>query len=734
MKGARRVARVPRKTAVSDSTRARRSPMSGGSPTLNTEAGRFVGSSDRPETATGKWGLIKDAALDYLSEQKQRYDSLTQRRQERLKEVFVYLFFVMLFTYVAMTARDTSSSYWYTTGLKSYFHGSGMPADVYTQGFKGFDDLASVTDIFFFAERLWLPLLRPFGDKAPLTIMGNNLIVGKVRMRQVRIDSNPCKVPSIFDGQSMECFSGYKTKYAQMRTDPDGTWRERYKLLNNNQSLPDPDWMVYRESTGNNHANSVFSATYGTGGYSLEVDLHNLSSTIEHMHMARDCGWIDLNHTRAVFFEMVFYNPNVNLFSTGLLSIEVSQSGGLYMMSTWRVVNLYRIARSRGKINLGFEFAMFAFVIYFLHKEFLDIKRKGRQYFKEGYNYLSFLNLLVFVIVLILEIYTIGRANTALNSDNLRDLGDYELHFLAFYTYQVYNLNAFNALLTWLRILKYVDLLSKSTKQFSATIAASGGDVFIVLLLFIVIFFGYSLAFYLSFGQEVAGYNSVTNSLLNLFLTVLGTFDFGELQKANRILGPVLFLTYILIMVFCVLNMFLTVIMKKYDEVSERLATDDDELPTHIRKLLLRTLKRGSVMVMGKPLQKGAPRVPDEAAKPADPMASDQLSKDECAEIFEIEKERLETIGILNVDQMMEIADINMDGVISISEIMEFKSKIDAEVNEGENEEEDTYLLMKILERTNAIIAEEKAMLALLQERLPNASTGGTSTISYKAP
>ena len=62
-----------------------------------------------------------------------------------------------------------------------------------------------------------------------------------------------------------------------------------------------------------------------------------------------------------------------------------------------------------------------------------------------------------------------------------------------------------------------------------------------------------------------------------LFRIILGDFNFAEIEAANRILGPIFFITYVFFVFFVLINMFLAIINDTYAEVKEELAQQESE-------------------------------------------------------------------------------------------------------------------------------------------------------------
>eukprot|EP01052_Picozoa_sp_SAG31_P010200 SAG31_NODE_550_length_14214_cov_3.054269_12_plen_207_part_01 len=96
-----------------------------------------------------------------------------------------------------------------------------------------------------------------------------------------------------------------------------------------------------------------------------------------------------------------------------------------------------------------------------------------------------------------------------------------------------------------------------------------------------VVFVGCAQAFHMSFGSELLQYSTLFDSLMTLVAMLLGHFDLPALQRV----GPLLFVVFILLVGFVLLNMFVAILSESYAKVrifSYRLS----------RPLTLSTLRR----------------------------------------------------------------------------------------------------------------------------------------------
>ncbi|KAG7153275.1 Polycystin-2-like [Homarus americanus] len=92
----------------------------------------------------------------------------------------------------------------------------------------------------------------------------------------------------------------------------------------------------------------------------------------------------------------------------------------------------------------------------------------------------------------------------------------------------------------------------------------------------------------------VYDFSSFINAMFTLLRTILGDFNFHEIEDANRILGPLFFLSYVFFVFFVLLNMFLAIINDTYSEVKAEIANQRNEFE------IADYFKRGYNNMMGK--------------------------------------------------------------------------------------------------------------------------------------
>merc|ERR1711904_487681 len=77
---------------------------------------------------------------------------------------------------------------------------------------------------------------------------------------------------------------------------------------------------------------------------------------------------------------------------------------------------------------------------------------------------------------------------------------------------------------------------------------------------------GFGMGFNLAFGSDVRSYMDIFFSFQTLFACTLGDFNLGEISGSHFILGPVLFISFIIMIFFIILSMLLTIMDSAYDQ------------------------------------------------------------------------------------------------------------------------------------------------------------------------
>lgn len=154
---------------------------------------------------------------------------------------------------------------------------------------------------------------------------------------------------------------------------------------------------------------------------------------------------------------------------------------------------------------------------------------------------------------------------------------------LAAWYARLLNIYALNSVLTWIKILKYLDFHPQMTILI-ATLRKGAKSLAIFMLTLAIVLVGYGQAFFMSFGLEVYSYRDLWSSAVALLRMSLGDFDYAELAQANPLTGPPLFWLYLVVVFFIMMSMFIALISEAYDDA--RKSADVRQQSGHIRGTL----------------------------------------------------------------------------------------------------------------------------------------------------
>ncbi|XP_026794476.3 polycystic kidney disease 2-like 1 protein [Pangasianodon hypophthalmus] len=483
-----------------------------------------------------------------------------------LRELFIYILFLVdicLLTY----GMTSSTTFYYTKVMSDLFVNS-------------FESIGSMDDFWTYAEGPLMDGLywttwyndQPLDTGSHSFIYYENMLLGVPRMRQIKVKNNSCKVPADFRTEITDCFDVYNEKKED---------ESAFGLVNGSA------WKYHTEieMKGSNHWGLL--ATYTGAGYYQDLALTKNESVIILAELKENL-WLD-HGTRAVFIDFSTYNANINLFCVIRLVVEFPATGGAIPSYQIRTVKLIRYVTSWDYFIIGCEMVFCVFILYYIVEEILEVRIHKCSYFTSIWNILDVIVLLLAVVAIIFNVFRTIKVNKLLGS-LLQDPSIYaDFEFLAFWQTQYNNMNAVNLFFAWIKIFKYISF-NKTMSQLSSTLARCATDILGFAVMFFIVFFAYAQLGYLLFGTQVESFSTFQKCIFTQFRIILGDFDYDGIDRANRILGPIYFFTYVFFVFFVLLNMFLAIINDTYSEVKEELASHDDDL--HITDIFKQTVMK----------------------------------------------------------------------------------------------------------------------------------------------
>ncbi|XP_066248663.1 polycystin-2-like protein 1 [Euwallacea similis] len=290
----------------------------------------------------------------------------------------------------------------------------------------------------------------------------------------------------------------------------------------------------------------------------------------------RDNLWITRG-TRAAFIDFSVYNVNMNLYCICKLIFEFLPTGGVtpsYIFSTANLTPLSTTWKWTLRI-LFYTFCVYA--LFCSAEEIREIIYFKARYFLRVWNYVD-----ITVILLTCQIAISTEYMRTVIVPDIKETLNHPDHYGNLESAKVINQvikisEATLLFFVYLRTFKYLNF-NRRMSQLNNTIRKCAKDILGFSVMFFVAYFAYAELGYLVFGNQVESFRSFGQSMFTLLRTILGDFDYETIQKANSIVAPIYFLTYIVLVFFILLNMFLAIINDTYADVKIDIAIASKEI------------------------------------------------------------------------------------------------------------------------------------------------------------
>ena len=316
--------------------------------------------------------------------------------------------------------------------------------------------------------------------------------------------------------------------------------------------------------------------TYSGGGYSFDLSISN--GTEVYLDSLKQNSWID-SRTRAIFVEIAIYSTQVNLFGVATFLTEWIPTNGIVYFNNVKVARLYSHGKDFQVVMLVCEIFLAVFVAVFIYTEIKKVYRLRKEYFRDPWNWLE-----IAQIVLILTCAGALLQRTAFVQRTIEQMKANPEKFTSFIQTitwdEIFGYSlAFLVFFANLKLLKLIRF-NHRIYLFTKTLSTAASPLMSFMIVFSIFYFAYSVLFYAMFGSILPEYRSFLTTIETLFNTVMGAFDFEIIRENSGILGPIIFFSFMMIMVMILLNVFLTILMDSFAEVQtdENLKSKDAEV------------------------------------------------------------------------------------------------------------------------------------------------------------
>ncbi|DBB14252.1 TPA: hypothetical protein ACH3X3_001198 [Trebouxia sp. C0006] len=338
-------------------------------------------------------------------------------------------------------------------------------------------------------------------------------------------------------------------------------------------------------------------------GFPVFFDINLSADDVQSFYEYVQEGLYYDSNTRLSQAQFVTYNPELQIFSSSVISFDFTDGGSILVTYSIHTVRVELYESSGDYVRLVLEILLTIWVCIHLLCEFWAIiQAKRRQgsflsYFKSAWNIVDFLSTaLLFACVIVwwdfalrdalpfdidlrYDVYANLEAEAAflkLNDSGVHLLQlqaafaklQYLVNKLAWY----YALNGINILLLIGRVLKRMDFQPR-LGVVTRSLALAGPDLIHFCLVCGMVFVGYAMMAHLIFGNTIQQFSTFGTAVNTCFAILLGDIsvndDLNQLQGLQGVAATLFFWSFELLVFMVLLNFLLAIIVDAFSEVKE---------------------------------------------------------------------------------------------------------------------------------------------------------------------
>ncbi|CAF4995942.1 unnamed protein product, partial [Rotaria sp. Silwood1] len=404
----------------------------------------------------------------------------------------------------------------------------------------------------------------------------SNRIIGWSTMRQLRIKSNLCSDQRIIS----TCKNDYSLFNEEKDSFQPGWIKQTSKEIEYSSSI----LKAFKYTTSNKLDTYITIGQHGTysgGGYVYEFRgrLSDLKSNLSKLHQLE---WID-DKTRAIFIQLILYNPNVQLFTSVTFLIEFLSTGSISPTARFEPLNFYMFT---SVLQLVCTICYMFFIIYFIIIEIRLLFELKLNYFHQ---FRSFIELGIIICSLgSVGVYIWRFQEYKRISHLFKETNGYVYINLQLAVYVNDLLTFFLGYCCFFGMIKFVHLfrINQRISLFTETLRYARKELVSFSMMFSIVFMSFLSLFYLLFVSKMSSCSSLLSSAQMLFEMTLMKFDASELIEADAVIGPLCFSIFILLVVFVCLSMFISIINDSFRCARENQIQDQDILSFTLNQFL----------------------------------------------------------------------------------------------------------------------------------------------------
>jgi hypothetical protein len=381
------------------------------------------------------------------------------------------------------------------------------------------------------------------------------VLLGNITIRQVRVSPSSCTALPSFQNlvNSSECFGNLGFS---------GDARDTFVTANGNSyAWRDSDLLRTARYFGQYD-------TYPGGGYLvvLPTDPAEFKDKVSELLNAR---WLDLG-TRAVFIDLLLYNPSTMLVLEVKVVFESPFTGGLFPFLDIKCARYSDLFVNSDTIaELGLQVSLLVLTLGYLLSELLAWYQLGsRRYWSaqgdQSWVYFEWVKHSCVIAGFVFKFWAYSFTQYAglfpPPKGQTTNLG-IAMNYLMFWKV----LLSFGVLSAWIQMLQFMGHLS-SVKLFVSTCVKCLPAVLPFVISYLILTAGTSFAFCLIFSDSMYTAKSLSFSFMFTFVSFVSGYDLSQMYSVDRVMGPVLHIFWFFVASVLANNFIVALIMAKMEE------------------------------------------------------------------------------------------------------------------------------------------------------------------------
>jgi WD40 repeat protein len=505
-------------------------------------------------------------------------------------EMVPFILFLTLFTVFVLGEYSVIKMYNMTKGVRGLVEEQSIGGFKTTYSYNDVYNQITYRDFMYgaFVPKMWEMKPDPSAWYQPVYFAGQNEMASAIRLRTQRAKPGSCTFSTerltqaaLTHLETEACFGELDGIEASGQARASFACEFPRRSNNCTHNATELTHLFGLESgmfEFSDEGGSVLDALnyYGSGGYSIDLPMTlGVDEAWHRIDAALRNGFVDDVATRLVVIEFFHYNAEMNVFVAHKFVAEIQPGGAWYTRVLHFPFGVFDAQSSVGR--LVYEAFFFLFVLYWGAKYFVDAYRHYKLhgsvigYLLDVWTLLELVNVTLFFAAFSLRwMWFVESAQLTGSHQRPFDVRQYPIeldnlrvNFLA----QVY-LNSINTVLTYLKLLKYVQLNDK-LNILTRTLAISANNIFGVLWLFVYFVFAFSMCGYVLFGENVFDYRTIDASYNSLLRLLVGDYDYDALSFTARGAALIFFWSYTVLSLFVLLNFLIAVLGDAFSEAVE---------------------------------------------------------------------------------------------------------------------------------------------------------------------